>query len=471
VVNRQEILEFAREFGLDPNVVEKDYILGWLLAGIGSHPDLPEQWVFKGGTCLKKCYFETYRFSEDLDFTLRDPDQLNEAFLHAAFDQVAQWVYEHSGIELPKEDRRFEIYQTPRARMAGEGRVGYRGPMRRAGGVPRVKLDLTVDEVLVLQSVERDVHHPYSDCPNEGIRVGCYAYEELFAEKVRALAERERPRDLYDVVHLYQHDEIRADRTLVRRTLEQKCAFKEIPVPTLEALGQHPDRGELESEWTNMLAHQLPALPPFAEFWGRLPSVFAWLFQDAEKPNLVAQPVPANLVPTIDAAWRPPSMGIAWHAGVPLEVIRFAAANRLCVDLEYDGTSRIIEPYSLRRTRDGNLLLFAVKNESGESRSYRVDRIEGAHATSRPFTPRFLIEPTAGGPINAPALEPRSSPRPASRSARTSRPLTGGRIYVIQCSYCGKKFNRRNYDTSLNPHKTKDGYSCPGRRGYLVETK
>jgi len=29
-------------------------------------------WAFKGGTCLKKCYFETYRFSEDLDFTLTE---------------------------------------------------------------------------------------------------------------------------------------------------------------------------------------------------------------------------------------------------------------------------------------------------------------------------------------------------------------------------------------------------------------
>jgi len=28
VIGRQEILEFAREVGLDPNVVEKDYVLG-----------------------------------------------------------------------------------------------------------------------------------------------------------------------------------------------------------------------------------------------------------------------------------------------------------------------------------------------------------------------------------------------------------------------------------------------------------
>lgn len=61
-----EILENAREWGLRPNVVEKDYALGWILAAMAAHP-VTKEWVFKGGTCLRKCYFETYRFSEDLD--------------------------------------------------------------------------------------------------------------------------------------------------------------------------------------------------------------------------------------------------------------------------------------------------------------------------------------------------------------------------------------------------------------------
>lgn len=50
--------------------MEKDYVLGWLLRGIGSDPALRAHWVFKGGTCLKKCFVETDRFSEDLDFTV-----------------------------------------------------------------------------------------------------------------------------------------------------------------------------------------------------------------------------------------------------------------------------------------------------------------------------------------------------------------------------------------------------------------
>jgi hypothetical protein len=81
MIDREEILELAREFQLPANTVEKDYALGWLLAGISSHHALRDSWVFKGGTCRKKCFFETYRFSEDLDFTLRDPPHLDEAFL------------------------------------------------------------------------------------------------------------------------------------------------------------------------------------------------------------------------------------------------------------------------------------------------------------------------------------------------------------------------------------------------------
>lgn len=72
VIEKQEISELAREPSLDLHVVEKDYVLGWLLAGIAANPDLSENWVFKGGTGLKKCYLETYRFSEDLDFTVTD---------------------------------------------------------------------------------------------------------------------------------------------------------------------------------------------------------------------------------------------------------------------------------------------------------------------------------------------------------------------------------------------------------------
>jgi predicted nucleotidyltransferase component of viral defense system len=63
LIDRGEILAVATDLGLAPEIVEKDYVLGWLLLGIYNHRALSPAWVFKGGTSLKKCYFETYRFS------------------------------------------------------------------------------------------------------------------------------------------------------------------------------------------------------------------------------------------------------------------------------------------------------------------------------------------------------------------------------------------------------------------------
>lgn len=69
MIAKQDILDRAAEWHLRPEVVEKDYVLGWLLVGVATLP-ISALWTFKGGTCVKKCFFETYRFSEDLDFSL-----------------------------------------------------------------------------------------------------------------------------------------------------------------------------------------------------------------------------------------------------------------------------------------------------------------------------------------------------------------------------------------------------------------
>jgi len=389
-------MNFSREFGLSPQVIEKDFTLGWLLAGISAHPVIGQSWAFKGGTCLKKCYFETYRFSEDLDFTLTNPEHLTDEFLLETFNQISSWIYDNSGIEIPADTIRFDMYENPRGKNSVQGRVGYRGPMQRRGDVPRIKLDLTDDEILVLDPVMREVHHPYSDRPEEGIHVLCYGFEEVFAEKMRALAERERPRDLYDVVHLYRRDGLNPNRALILDTLTKKCKFKNIDVPTMESLTNQPQRQDIEVDWESMLAHQLPVLPAFQQFWDELSDVFDWLHESIEKEVLAI--VPAFGGGAIDESWSPPPMAQAWGTEVPLEIVRFAAANRLCVDLEYKNEHRLIEPYSLRKTRDGNILLHAVRQEDGQPRSYRVDRIQGATATNVPFSPKYTIELTASGP-------------------------------------------------------------------------
>lgn len=473
-------MDFAREFGLAPNIIEKDYVLGWLLAGISHNAQLGASWAFKGGTCLKKCYFETYRFSEDLDFTLTESEHNDQGFLVNTFKEIANWIYDASGIEIPHERIRFDVYNNPRGKVSVEGRIYYKGPLRSGGDLPRVKLDLTDDEVLVLNTVSRKVFHPYPDTPDGGINVQCYCFEEVFAEKIRALAERLRPRDLYDVIHLYRHEGAIHNHDFILNTLRAKCEFKGIPLPTMEMLESKPERAELISEWENMLGHQMPVLPPFEQFWHELPDVFNWLYNAAEKAAPSVIPIGRQ---SVDTTWQPPAMVMAWHTSVPLEPIRFAAANHLCVQLNYvdaEGNWKrpIIEPYSLRRTKEGNLLLYAVKHETGEDRSYRVDRIKNADVTKTSFTPRYAIELTAAGPLSAqPTTRTSGTGGAISRHIKSTgtrqRSSTSnyGPKYIFQCTYCGKKFTHKSNDPSLQKHKDKYGYPCSGRRGFYVTTK
>jgi predicted nucleotidyltransferase component of viral defense system len=478
MITRQEIMEASREYGLGAHIIEKDYVLGWLLAGISKHQVIGKEWIFKGGTCLKKCYFETYRFSEDLDFTLTQDDHLTAEFLTESFKEIADFIYDETGLEIPKDLIKFEVYENPRGKLSAEGKISYRGPMQQRGDLPRVKLDLTADEMIALPPVIREVQHSYSDKPQNGIFVQCYSFEEVFAEKIRALAQRLRPRDLYDVIHLYRHNDVKPDHDVLNKTLKQKCDFKGIALPTAQSLADKSERAELAAEWENMLAHQLPALPPYEQFWQELPAVFEWLYQTAaaavaaEAGAMAAMPSGGD---EIDTSWEVPAMIQAWQAGTasPLHLIRFAAANHLCVNLQYQGSSRLIEPYSLRMTKKGALLLYAVKHNTQENRSYRVDRIQGAQVTNTSFTPKYSIELTATGPILAPPVARRKESRIiGSGFSLSSRKKTGyGPVYVMECSYCGKKFKHKQYTTRLNPHKDRNGYPCPGRIGYIVDTQ
>lgn len=388
-------MNLSREFSLEAKTVEKDYVLGWLLAGIASHSLLFEKWIFKGGTCLKKCYFETYRFSEDLDYTLLDKNQVDEKFLVESFSQIADWIYDAVGIEIPKDTIKFEIYENSFGRQAIEGKIGYVGPLQQRSSLARIKLDLTTEEILVKPPDLREVHHPYTDKPTNGMVANCYSFAEVFAEKIRALSERARPRDLYDVIHLYRHIYQNANPNLVSEILAKKCAYKFIPVPTMTQIENHPNLHELKAEWKSMLAHQLPTLPPFEPFWEELPNVFDWLHGIFSKPKLESTPK-SKEEENIDRSWRPPSMIRPWHTTAPLELARYAGANHLCVRIEYQKEDRqiekyLIEPYDLKRTKNGKILLMALKHSTNEWRSFRFDRIKRMEVTQMPFKPRFII--------------------------------------------------------------------------------
>lgn len=479
MITIDEIRAVAAQVQLDNMVVEKDYALGWLLWGIHQHLALKDDWVFKGGTCLKKCYFETYRFSEDLDFSFRGSREPTVEQLIEIFSEVSERIFEESGVAFPKASIQFEVFQNPRGSVSIQGGIKYRGPVRPQVGLAqmqRIKIDLTLDEPLVLPPAIKQVEHPYSDRPENGVSILSYSYEEVFAEKVRALGQRLRPRDLYDVIHLHRRMDLAPDQEKVRATLESKCRLRSMAVPTLERLESHDNRAFLESEWETQLKHQIPILPGFDSFLSELPAVLDWVAGREEPQELGELTVGASgeeeseivSVPVTEVA--PPGSG-----GSHLDRIRFAAANRLVIRLGYNGEFRDIEPYALARSSEGDLLLRAIRYNSGEARTYRWDRIESVQVLTTSFTPRYLVEITSAGYLPVHQLTRRpdagSGSQFSSGAQRHRGSIGSGPTYVFRCGICGKTFRRKSMDLNLNPHKHPQGFQCAGRVGTFVRTE
>lgn len=406
MIPKHELIELATQANLQTHVVEKDYVLGWLLAGIYQHTAFHKTWVFKGGTCLKKCYFETYRFSEDLDFTLLDSSHINKEFLLASFAEIAEWIYEQSGIEIPADRMLFDVYANHRGTNSCQGRVFYKGPATYSGkhSMPRIKLDLSADEIVVEDPVTTPVKHNYTDSPEGGISIRSYSYAEVFAEKTRALKERTRPRDLYDVINFYRRPESRELAGNVKFIITKKCEFKRITFPTLADLDLHKEA--CASGWEEQLEHQLLVLPPFDSYWIELPAFFSWLES--------SETVLASQLPAIPGQSEGETTTVLNDSGMPifrtLYRVRFAAANRLCVEIDYrkengQRSTYGIQPYSLRTTKEGFMILYGVALPSGEIQSFRTDRIVGATVSRQSFVPRYSIEFIPEGPIRLSARQ------------------------------------------------------------------
>jgi len=412
VITKAELLERATAQELRPTTVEKDYVLGWMLAAISHHPRL-SQWVFKGGTCLKKCYFETYRFSEDLDFTIPSEVTLSPEGIKGDLAEAGAWVSERSGISFPPVKIKVEKYTNLRGRESYQAKAAYACRLNLApNSLQRIKFDITQDEFLVDTPDQRAVSHPYADAQEPEPTVRCYSIDEILAEKTRALFERQgRARDVYDLVHLSHGFRDSIDPVNASAILQKKFAFKELPAPTVELIVDRIQEGPLRANWNNQLAHQLPKLPPIEGFLADLPDAIAWWFAPDESRQPLSKitlnageaaiprqhfPAPLTVAQRPAPVRRTPEIELL-VASEGLDRIRYAARNRLCAEVEYEGVTRLIEPYSLRRSANGDTLLYAFEqlkdgSPTGQLKSYDLTQIKIATLTDHPFSPRHPVE-------------------------------------------------------------------------------
>ncbi len=234
-------------------VIERDYVLAWFLTGLADHP-LREVLAFKGGTALRRCWFEDYRFSEDLDFTLIRPVTLKDIL--AGLSDIFAAVETACGLQIA-----FEREDRHRHQNSHTFYLRYQGPLPAANDV---KVDITINEVLCFPLQDRPIYRTYSnfnDLP-EGPTIKVYDIKEIVVEKLLALSDRARnePRDLYDLWYLFGSTDLRVAE--MRAELDAKLSLRQRIVSGMEqAIAAKEDR--LRRLWTTRLAHQMSQLPPF----------------------------------------------------------------------------------------------------------------------------------------------------------------------------------------------------------------
>lgn len=409
MIPKASLVWLAAEADLQPTTIEKDYVLGWILYGIAAH-QVASRWVFKGGTCLKKCFFNTYRFSEDLDFTVPAGEPYSYASILRVLQDIMKWVERQSGIEFPADGVTLEECTNPRGKPSFQGKATFVGPLRMPrASLQRVKFDLTNDEVVVDTPVPRAVNHTYDDEVAPAPCVLCYSVSEILAEKSRALYEREgRARDVYDVVHVSRAFRKSVDQSVAMRGVSAKFAFKGLPEPTVKTILDRVDAGVLAANWNQQLGYQLPLLPDVAGFIEALPDALAWWLEpETAKPEAPAIPAatpgevtaPRAAFPMFPSL-RPLGIGVRGArepGGAEMGRIVFAGRNRLCLRIRYHGVTRLVEPYSIRHPRTGHVLLYVWERERGSARSdqikaFKIQEIQGVEVTGASFLARYLVE-------------------------------------------------------------------------------
>jgi predicted nucleotidyltransferase component of viral defense system len=246
-----EIQNKAREVGVRDQQIEKDYILSWILQGVAQHTELSKALAFKGGTVLKKVYFEDYRFSEDLDFTLLENEITNKQIFEW-FTEAFEYISEEANIPLEivdnneHEDGGINFY------------ISYVGPLGGIGAHKKVKVDISRCESLVFEPVINNVFIDYTD--QEEHQLLCYSLEEVLVEKLRSVMQRMQARDFYDIWYLLEVHGMDVDFYI--NEFKTKCENKDVnPADFYSKLTQRLP--QYKGRWQKSMADQIQNLPDF----------------------------------------------------------------------------------------------------------------------------------------------------------------------------------------------------------------
>lgn len=265
----QMLKRWAQAHGNPPYwLVEKDYALSYLLAGIMQVGELRDGLLLKGGTALKTAYFPDYRFSEDLDFSVRPDKELGDTDtpVHRAVAACERLLQERGAFQVTWE--RLELRSPhPGDQDAFVIRVQFPGQRQP---FCRLKVEITHDELLLWPPVKRTLLHGFPETMR--VSLSLYSLEEITAEKLRALLQsRQRLsergwgasrvcRDYYDLWRILGEGSV--NRAGFVEELARKCVHRGVLFESALSFLDPIIVEVAEREWARQLSPFVPDCPP-----------------------------------------------------------------------------------------------------------------------------------------------------------------------------------------------------------------
>lgn len=227
--------------------LEKDILLHLILLNLERNKNFKENYVFKGGTCLIKCYLGYYRFSEDLDFSYihnekqkgKSEKQIRKE-LSLIIDDLADLIFDISkklNLDFSKEKSNSKYFEFGANNKFTTFKLWYISHITNKQQFIKIQINFvekfkykfkTKQANNLIKDINKDAfeflfkeYKDLLDCP----KIKVYDIREILLEKYRAILTRKalKARDFIDLFFILNY--IKQDFRIFKNKILEKTKF------------------------------------------------------------------------------------------------------------------------------------------------------------------------------------------------------------------------------------------------------
>ncbi len=241
------------------DLIEKDFILHQVLLDLSKDEFFYKNFLFKGGTCLIKCYLGYFRFSEDIDFTWKNQGIFKSMsqkeirrYLSGVINDIGatfERVAEKRGFDFKcnKSDR--DYVELGGGNKISTFKIWYSSEILNRRSFVKVQINFVdvlkfpgvKNDLRSLLKKDREIEALFPEYKEYSEKIGFYTYDirEIFCEKIRSILTRRgiKARDFVDIYLISKKFNIRFEdmeedivdktRFVLNRYAKYKKNFKE----------------------------------------------------------------------------------------------------------------------------------------------------------------------------------------------------------------------------------------------------